>query len=58
MRQLKPFMVEFSGTPEAGKSTAIALLVKMLEDKGYRTMILKESAEVLPNELKEICGCI
>lgn len=42
MRQLKPFMVEFSGTPEVGKSTAIALLVKMLEDKGYRTMILKE----------------
>ena len=29
MRQLKPFMVEFSGTPEAGKSTAIALLVKI-----------------------------
>ena len=53
MRQLKPFMVEFSGTPEAGKSTAIALLVKMLEDKGYRTMILKESAEVLPNELEK-----
>ena len=53
MRQLKPFMVEFSGTPEAGKSTAIALVVKMLEDKGYRTMILKESAEVLPNELEK-----
>ena len=53
MRQLKPFMVEFSGTPEAGKSTAIALLVKMLEDKGYRTMILKESAEDLPNEFEK-----
>lgn len=53
MRQLKPFMVEFSGTPEAGKSTAIALLVKMLEDKGYRTMILKESAGVLPNEFEK-----
>ena len=27
MRQLKqPFMVEFSGTPEAGKSTAILCL--------------------------------
>ena len=63
MRQLKPFMVEFSGTPEAGKSTAIALLVKMLEDKGYRTMIKKNQQKFYQmswkkEHLKEICGCI
>lgn len=50
MRQLKPFMVEFSGTPEAGKTTAIMLVAKMLENKGYKTMILEESAESLPRE--------
>ena len=53
MRQLKPFMVEFSGTPEAGKSTAITLVDKMFEDKGYKTMILKESAEGLPREFEK-----
>lgn len=53
MRQSKPFMVEFSGTPEAGKTTAITLVANMLEDKGYKTMILKESAESLPEEIKK-----
>lgn len=50
MRQLKqPFMVEFSGTPEAGKSTAILSVSNMLKTIGYKTMILKESAESLPD---------
>lgn len=53
MRQLRPFMVEFSGTPEAGKTTAITLVAKMLEDKGYKTMILEESAESLPKEFEK-----
>lgn len=53
MRQLKqPFMVEFSGTPEAGKSTAILSVSNMLKTIGYKTMILKESAESLPDEFK------
>ena len=54
MRQLKqPFMVEFSGTPEAGKSTAILSVSNMLKTIGYKTMILKESAESLPDEFKK-----
>ncbi len=54
MRQLKqPFMLEFSGTPEAGKSTAILSVSNMLKTIGYKTMILKESAESLPDEFKK-----
>ena len=51
MHRSTPFMVEFSGTPEAGKSTAIATVNKLLEKHGYKTMILKESAESLPREI-------
>lgn len=50
---MRPFMVEFSGTPEAGKSTAIASVAKMLETAGYKVMILKESAESLPEEFQK-----
>lgn len=51
MRQSRAFMVEFSGTPEAGKSTAITSVAKMLENNGYKILILKESAESLPSEI-------
>lgn len=51
MRSKKSFMVEFSGTPEAGKSTAIKNASIILENSGYKTMILKESAESLPEEI-------
>ena len=47
----KPFMVEFSGTPEAGKTTAINAVVNMLERDGYKTIILEESAGKLPVEI-------
>ena len=32
----KPFMVEFSGTPEAGKTTTIKTVANMLKAKGYK----------------------
>lgn len=47
----KPFMVEFSGTPEAGKTTTIMKLADMLRDWNYKVMTLKESAESLPAEI-------
>lgn len=47
----KPFMVEFSGTPEAGKTTAIRVVANMLEEVGCTTLILNESAEKLPKEI-------
>lgn len=47
----KTFMVEFSGTPEAGKTTTIMKLADMLRNRNYKVMTLKESAESLPAEI-------
>ena len=47
----KPFMVEFSGTPEAGKTTTIRTVANMLRAKEYTVEVLTESAEILPNEI-------
>lgn len=49
----RPFMVEFSGTPEAGKTTSILTVSKMHENAGYTTEILRESAESLPDEISK-----
>ena len=47
----KPFMVEFTGTPEAGKTTSIANIAINLRSIGYSVSVLKESAEKLPEEI-------
>lgn len=47
----KPFMVEFSGTPEAGKTTSIKLVAEAIKSQGYSVRTLKESAESLPEEI-------
>ena len=47
----KPFMVEFSGTPEAGKTTSIGNVANNLKSRGYKVSVLKESAEKLPKEI-------
>lgn len=47
----KPFMVEFTGTPKAGKTTAIANIANNLRNMGYSVSVLKESAEALPEEI-------
>ena len=46
-----PFIVEFSGTPEAGKTTAIGTVANMLRSNGYKVVTLQESAESLPLEI-------
>lgn len=51
MLMSRPFMVEFSGTPEAGKTTTINAVADMLRENDYKTIILKESAESLPPEI-------
>lgn len=33
---MKPFIVEFSGTPEAGKTTSIRTIANMLRNDGYK----------------------
>ena len=47
----KPLMVEFTGTPEAGKTTAVRSVANKLLNLGYNVSILKESAENLPIEI-------
>ena len=44
----KPFMVEFTGTPEAGKTTSIHHVFNEFGKEGYSVAICKESAEKLP----------
>ena len=45
MTRQKPFIVELTGTPEAGKTTIINLLHKRLSDLGYKVKVYPESAE-------------
>lgn len=42
----KPFIVEFTGTPEAGKTTVINQLYAVLSNKGYKVKLYPESAEL------------
>ena len=50
---MKPFIVEFSGTLEAGKTTSIRTIANMLRNDGYKVLELQESAELLPKEFKK-----
>lgn len=47
----KPFMVEFSGTPEAGKTTTINTVANIMRNANHRVIVLRESAESLPDEI-------
>lgn len=47
----KPFMVEFSGTPEAGKTSTISAVADILRSANYKVITLRESAESLPCEI-------
>lgn len=49
---MRPYIVEFLGTPEAGKTTSIKLLRRTLLDKGYRVGLVRESAEIVPDMFK------
>jgi len=52
----KPFIVEFTGTPEAGKTTVINILHKELLEMGYKVKVYPESAENAPKIFPK--GCI
>lgn len=47
---MRPIMVEFTGTPEAGKTTVIERLQKSLEEQGFKVTVIQESAELKPSE--------
>lgn len=49
---MRPYIVEFLGTPEAGKTTSIKLLRRTLIDKGYHVGLVRESAEIVPDMFK------
>ena len=48
MSRQKPLLVEFTGTPEAGKTTTISIIYKQLISMGYKVRIYPESAEITP----------
>ena len=49
MSRHKPLIVEFTGTPEAGKTTNISIIYKQLISMGYKVRIYPESAEITPS---------
>ena len=55
MNKRKPFIVEFTGTPEAGKTTVIHLLYKQLSEMGYNVKFYPESAENAPKNFPKWC---
>lgn len=59
----RPFMVEFSGTPEAGKTTSILTVSKMLENAAIQPKYLENLQKVCQMKFPKghsmlTCGCI
>lgn len=48
---IRPFVVEFTGTPEAGKTTSIRKVIPFITDKLHcKIAVIQESAELLPSK--------
>lgn len=54
MNRKKPFIVEFTGTPEAGKTTVIHKLCEQLKKIGYSVKIYPENIELLPKTFPKV----
>lgn len=48
VRPRRPIVIEFSGSPKSGKTTAISSLEIFLRRNGFRTRVLTERASVCP----------
>ncbi len=48
---MRPYVVEFLGTPEAGKTTSIHKIAPILKEHGLNVSIVQESAEVIPKHI-------
>lgn len=48
----RAFVVEFAGTPKAGKSTSVAVIKQFFEQCGFRVHLLKERAADCPLPMK------
>ena len=44
---MRPFIVEFLGVPESGKTTSIKLIKDLLENEGLKVSVVRESAEMI-----------
>ena len=45
----RPINIEFTGTPEAGKTTQFKIITKRLKEEGFSVTAIKESAEIIPS---------
>ena len=48
MNMRNPLVIEFTGTPNSGKTTLIKFLHDLLKSKGYHVEIKQEDAEIVP----------
>lgn len=48
---IRPITIEFTGTPNSGKTTLIHALAKNLFHKGYTVKVMQEDAEIVPKEI-------
>lgn len=44
-----PFNIEFTGTPEAGKTTQFKRISELLRKEGYNITAIRETAEIVPS---------
>lgn len=44
----KPMIIEFTGTPNAGKTTLLKILPEVLATKGINVAVMQEDAEIVP----------
>ena len=45
----RPVNIEFTGTPEAGKTTQFKIISKQLQNEGFSVRTIGESAEIVPS---------
>ncbi|MEM9489401.1 MAG: hypothetical protein AAGC55_09665, partial [Myxococcota bacterium] len=48
----RPYIIEFAGTPKAGKSTTLHVLYRFLKDCGYHVQVMRERAADCPIAMK------
>ena len=51
---IRPLTIEFTGLPNAGKTTLIHNLQKSLSTKGFSVKIMQEDAELVPSEIPKL----
>ena len=49
---IRPYVVEFLGTPEAGKTTTIKRILNSFSKKEYIVQYIRESAEITPKQFQ------